>query len=295
MTRAAVVILNEVGEVALIERHRDGLRYFLFPGGGVEPDETVKEAAIREAAEELGLRVGIDRPVAVVTFGGNEQVYLLAHPIGGTFGTGTGEEMTGRDVAGHGSYAPVWMPAGRLREADVRPRAVAELVAGCVHGGWPSEPLRLTELPRVRKALCYVVRDGQLLVFRHRDHPEAGVQVPAGTLHDGESPAAGAIRECEEETGRSGFRIVQRLGACDYEFRNTAPGFDRHETHERHFFALQPPAGLPDRWSHLAEEGNGDFWFEFSWVPLTPDLVLAGDQHAFLRQLGVDELRNPAP
>lgn len=285
MTRAAVIIQNEAGEVALIERRRDGLRYFLFPGGGVEPGETVEAAAIREAAEELGLRVAIDRTVAIVTFGSSEQVHLLAHTIGGSFGTGTGEEMGGADFAGHGSYVPVWMAADRLSDADVRPREVARLIADAGRDGWLTEPVRLIELPRVRKAVCYVVRDGRLLVFRHRDHPEAGVQVPAGTLHDGESPAVGAIRECEEETGRSGFRLVRSLGAHDYEFHNTSPGFDRHELHERHFFVLEPPAGLPDRWSHLAEEGDGDFWFEFSWAPLSPDLLVAGDQHAFIAPL----------
>ena len=140
-------------------------------------------------------------------------------------------------------------------------------------------------LRRVAKAICYIVRDGELLVFRHRDHPSAGVQVPAGTLQPDEPPSIGALRETEEETGRSGFRIARALGSTDFEFRNEAPGFERHEIHERHFFLLEPPVGLPDRWSHLAEEGNGDFWFEFSWMTLTPDLVLAADQHAYLARL----------
>ena len=60
---------------------------------------------------------------------------------------------------------------------------------------------------------------------------------------------------------------------------------ERHEIHERHVFELDPPPGLPAAWSHLAEEGNGDFWFEFTWLPLTAELVLAGDQHALLRRL----------
>lgn len=130
-----------------------------------------------------------------------------------------------------------------------------------------------------------MVREGQLLVFRHRDYSEAGLQVPAGTLHAGEDPAAGAIREVGEETGRNGFRIVEKLGTYDYEFRNTFAGVARHELHERHVFQLDPPPGLPDHWSHLAEEGNGDFWFEFSWVANGQDLVLAGDQHALLGRL----------
>jgi 8-oxo-dGTP diphosphatase len=124
-----------------------------------------------------------------------------------------------------------------------------------------------------------------VLVFRHRDYPDAGVQVPAGTLHEGEAPEAGAIRETEEETGHRGYRIVAKLGVYDYEFRDTFEGVERHEFHERHVFQLQPPPGLPESWSHLAEEGNGDFWFEFSWVPHGPDLGLAGDQHAMLDRL----------
>ena len=134
--------------------------------------------------------------------------------------------------------------------------------------------------------MCYVVRNGRLLVFRHRDYPEAGVQVPAGTLRDGEAPEAGAIRETEEETGRRGYRIVARLGTYDHEFRDTFEGVERHELHERHVFHLEPPPELPDEWSHLAVDEEGDFWFEFSWVPIGPDLVLAGDQHALLGTLG---------
>lgn len=148
------------------------------------------------------------------------------------------------------------------------------------------------ELARVAKVLCYVIRDGHLLVFRHRDHPEAGVQVPAGTLHEGEDPAVGALRETEEETGRSGFRIVSTLGRYDHEFRHTVAGVERYEIHVRHVFLLEPPPGLPDRWSHLAEEGNGDFWFEFWWTPIDDELRLAGDQHALLGEITPPE-RHP--
>jgi 8-oxo-dGTP pyrophosphatase MutT (NUDIX family) len=143
------------------------------------------------------------------------------------------------------------------------------------------------ETARVEKVLCYVVRNGQLLVFRHRDYPEAGLQVPAGTLREGEDPALGAIRETEEETGYAGFRIVRPLAIYDYDFRDHFRGVERHEIHARHVFLLDPPADLPNRWSHLAEEGNGDFWFDYSWLPIDDELRLAGEQHAALTELGV--------
>lgn len=150
---------------------------------------------------------------------------------------------------------------------------------------WDVDYRAQVALARVAKVLCYVTRDGQLLTFHHRDYPEAGVQVPAGTLHDGEDPAVGALRETEEETGRSGFRVVRALGRYDHEFRDTFAGVERHEIHVRHVFLVEPPPGLPESWSHLAEEGNGDFWFEFSWIPIDDELRLAGDQHAYLGDL----------
>ena len=47
------------------------------------------------------------------------------------------------------------------------------------------------------KVLCYIVRDGQLLVFRHVDYDleQVGIQVPAGSIRQGESPEDAAVRE----------------------------------------------------------------------------------------------------
>ncbi|GAA4704318.1 NUDIX domain-containing protein [Streptomyces youssoufiensis] len=58
------------------------------------------------------------------------------------------------------------------------------------------------------KVLCYAVRDGKLLVFRHTDYSyeEVGIQVPAGSIRPGETPEAAALREAGEETGLSARR-----------------------------------------------------------------------------------------
>jgi 8-oxo-dGTP pyrophosphatase MutT (NUDIX family) len=124
--RAAVVLVRS-GSVALIERDRAGLRYYLFPGGAVEDGETAAEAARREAHEELGLLVRVGELLHEEVFGGNVQRYYRAVVAGGRFGTGRGEEMSSLATSSLGSYRPVWIPLVSLDALDVRPRAVAAI------------------------------------------------------------------------------------------------------------------------------------------------------------------------
>ncbi|AFR07336.1 NUDIX domain protein [Nocardiopsis alba ATCC BAA-2165] len=70
----------------------------------------------------------------------------------------------------------------------------------------------MSDVREVRdKALCYVVRDGRLLVFRHVDASpeEVGLQVPAGSVRPGETPEAAALREGREETGLTGLSYAR--------------------------------------------------------------------------------------
>lgn len=58
-----------------------------YPGGGLEQGETVEECVIREAFEESGLRIGIERLLCVDQFWQDGNGYglgfiFLAHPEG---------------------------------------------------------------------------------------------------------------------------------------------------------------------------------------------------------------------
>ena len=138
--RAAVVI-DKDGQVALIERVRDGCTYYKFPGGGVEAGETPEHAALREAREELGVDVDLGGLIFITHRDGREQRYYSATISGGTFGTGRGTEMTTSGKTAKGTYKAVWMPINDLTEADVRPKELSEKlasgnVAGNQEGPW---------------------------------------------------------------------------------------------------------------------------------------------------------------
>ena len=55
-TGASVIVINPAGEILMQQRQDDGT--WSYPGGRVEIDETVEDAARREVLEESGLIVG---------------------------------------------------------------------------------------------------------------------------------------------------------------------------------------------------------------------------------------------
>ncbi|MFI8103484.1 NUDIX domain-containing protein [Streptomyces sp. NPDC086023] len=136
------------------------------------------------------------------------------------------------------------------------------------------------------KALCYIVRDGRLLVHRHTDFPweEVGVQVPAGSIREGETPEAAALREAREETGLTDFKVVRKLGVTSYDM-----GPYRAEIQERHVFLLELTEPTPARWpSQEDHDGHGEpTRFECFWIPLETAHVLQSGQGALLGLLDV--------
>jgi 8-oxo-dGTP pyrophosphatase MutT (NUDIX family) len=131
--RSGVLIVQH-RSVALIARVRDGRRYYVVPGGGVEPGETPEQAAVREALEELGVHVALGPLAATVQRAERPQHYFLATIVGGTFGAGTGPEF-GADVPSEkGTYRAAWLPLAALARSDVRPRRVAAALPAILAG-----------------------------------------------------------------------------------------------------------------------------------------------------------------
>ena len=146
-TRAGIILI-ENDKVALIERHRAGLDYYVFPGGGMDEGETPEEAAVREAFEELGVEVAVRQKIAIVHFNHSTQVYFLVEREGGEFGSGTGEEFTDSDPDDpeQGVYIPIWMPIENLPlHEKIYPEGVAKLVLESKSNGWPEKAILIDE------------------------------------------------------------------------------------------------------------------------------------------------------
>jgi 8-oxo-dGTP pyrophosphatase MutT (NUDIX family) len=122
-----------------------------------------------------------------------------------------------------------------------------------------------------RRVVAYVVRDGDLLVFDHRDFPEAGTQVPAGTVEETEDPAVAVVREVLEECGVHA-RVIRDIGFTD----TIAP--KRGEPRRNFFFELTTDDPR-DEWEHVVGGGGGDDGLVFvcRFVPRERLPALAAD------------------
>ncbi|MCC7353190.1 MAG: NUDIX domain-containing protein [Anaerolineae bacterium] len=138
----------------------------------------------------------------------------------------------------------------------------------------------------INKVVAYITQGDRLLVFSHPRHPEAGIQIPAGTVKAGESPEDAVLREAQEETGLKELALRSFLGTRDYDM---SP-YGREEVHRRYFFHLQFNGELPATWRHFESDpsdgSEGPIEFVFFWVRLPDEVpVLIGGQGDFLQVL----------
>jgi 8-oxo-dGTP pyrophosphatase MutT (NUDIX family) len=108
------------------------------------------------------------------------------------------------------------------------------------------------------KVTAFITRQSEsgceLLLFRH---PHAGIQIPSGTVKEGESPAEAVLREAEEETGLALLSIVRSLGSTE---RKLAEG-ERIVTRATRVYAR------PDKTS-------------FDWAYLRPGIMVTVNRRA---------------
>jgi len=132
-TRAAAIVVND-GAVALMRRIRNGMTYYVLPGGGIEPGETAEDACIRELREETGLEGRIVRLLATLDNEGSTEHYFLVAAERAELRLGHGPEAMVHSASN--SYLPMWVPLSEVRDLDLRPASIgADLVRWGAAGG----------------------------------------------------------------------------------------------------------------------------------------------------------------
>ena len=84
-----------------------------------------------------------------------------------------------------------------------------------------------------QKVFAYITHNQHLLVFNHPFASEAGIQVPVGTIEEGEHPETAVLREAFEETGLNNLTLDCFLGEQkrDMHYSGTCLGGGGGEAH----------------------------------------------------------------
>lgn len=137
----------------------------------------------------------------------------------------------------------------------------------------------------VRKVYAYITYNDHLLVFRHPFVPEAGIQVPGGSVEADEDVDEAVLREAWEETGLPTLQRVAFLG--EQVWHNPFPEGSYAVAH-RHFYHLTVTDTPPATWRHTETSpsiGTDQPVFEFFWVPLSNIPTLIADMGYHLPSL----------
>lgn len=130
--RAAAVVLRG-DRVLVVLRERDGQRYAVLPGGGVERDETPQHAGVRELREETGLvgtveallPVGLDRDAPALYFR-----VRVADPEPSPALSADAPEVDRADESNR--YRPTWVGVDQLTAVGLVPERAVTAVQAAV-------------------------------------------------------------------------------------------------------------------------------------------------------------------
>lgn len=128
---AGIIPLNE--GYALMHRkdvkNKPLEEYYVFPGGGLEENETLEEGTAREIKEEFGIEVKVlEKLYEETSLEFNQKTYyFLCEYKSGEFGTGNGPEFNG-DIKyiDSGKFLPEIVKKEKLKEIPLMPPDIAK-------------------------------------------------------------------------------------------------------------------------------------------------------------------------
>lgn len=111
--------------------------YYVFPGGGLEGEESMFEATEREILEELGIKVKAKSELYYKEVNETQDEYVfLCEYISGEFGTGTGPEFSGNPAYAHrGNFIPTLVEPEKIKSIPLIPIEFKEQLVQDIQNG----------------------------------------------------------------------------------------------------------------------------------------------------------------
>ena len=129
MKERAVALIIHGEHVLLLHRRKEGREYYALPGGKLEAGESPENACIREAKEETGLTITLERKLATLQNLGRTEHYYLAATHEGIVHLG-GPEKERNSPENY--YAIAWVHVDRLEEINLLPSETRPICIACV-------------------------------------------------------------------------------------------------------------------------------------------------------------------
>ncbi|MEU7315617.1 NUDIX domain-containing protein [Streptomyces sp. NPDC007083] len=136
MERVRAVLVTADNTALVIRRTRPGIpAYWVLPGGGVEPGDESREAALhREIHEEIAGKADIIRLLHTMESDHERQLFYLGRISTWSFDDRTGPEFS---AEGRGEYALEEIPLTMegLDGIDLKPEEIAHVLRGSLNAG----------------------------------------------------------------------------------------------------------------------------------------------------------------
>lgn len=129
--RVRAVIIKQ-GFVLLIKRTKKSSNYWVFPGGGVESNETNELALTRECKEELGVDIKLQKlffklKSSKPEIKGQVEFFYICKIIGGVLGNVNGPEYQ-KNSGYEGKHEIGWVDIKNLTKIGLKPLEVGNLI-----------------------------------------------------------------------------------------------------------------------------------------------------------------------
>ena len=125
--RAAAIVIKD-NKILLMFRRKNGKEYYVLPGGGVEDNESVENATLRELLEETSIKAKIKKLLYEHHYTDDgDQYYFLCDYVSGKAMLGKGVEKERMD--NHLEiYKPEWVKLLNLKSILLYPLEIRDWV-----------------------------------------------------------------------------------------------------------------------------------------------------------------------